>query len=168
MDSGNVVKRKEKCVRNQSLILSSVKKVTSQKQKIWTESPSLMCLQRAVPSVLGHLQVGSSLLSNIMIHKSLTLSKWIQKRNKRCFESHGNHEGTKPRHMHTSVCTGSDTLPLQNYGGKKYAGALLPVSLPSNQLPCLDDRGQKRTRHLDLPCLPLGSCLRNVLSTRIS
>ena len=55
MDSGNVVKRKEKCVRNQSLILSSVKKVTSQKQKIWTESPSLMCLQRAVPSVLGHL-----------------------------------------------------------------------------------------------------------------
>ena len=162
------MKRKEKCGRNRSLILSSVKKVTSQKQKVWTESPSLTCLQRAVPSVLRYLQVGNSLLSNIMIRKSLTLSKWIQKRNKRCFETRGNHEGTKARQMHTSVCTGSDTLQLQNYGGKKYVGALLPVSLPSNQLPCLDDCGQKCTRHLDLPCLPLGSCLRNVLSTRIS
>ena len=72
-----MVKRKEKCGRNQNLILSSVKKVTSQKQNVWTESPSLMWLQRAVPSVLGYLSVGSSLLSNIVICKSLTLSKWI-------------------------------------------------------------------------------------------
>lgn len=96
-----------------------------------------------------------------------TLNKWMWK-GEPCpdgFEVHGNREDTRTvKCVPLSMLLQGRRNFTETMEGRSVPGP--PFLSPMEPGLCLGDYRQKCTKHLDLPCLALDNCLRNVVARR--